>query len=413
MPGQVRILCLDGGGVFGIVPARVLAEIEKRTGKPIKDMFHMVAGTSTGGIIGASMVQEHKTVTAEDMVDLYLERGPDIFAKTLMSQIRSVYGWIKAKYSNEVLKQELHDRMGDVKLSDITETDLLITAADVEKMEPYVFHSWKARGQFVDLDDGESASSQDYYLRDVALATASAPVLFPPAEITNFAGHDKYFVDGGMFATNPTMLALAEAQRLYPRADSYLVISLGTGDDLQGIDVKKTKNWGLLGWSDKHIDMFLGLRDRMTEFQSHKFLHPRHSENEYFRLSPTMDDMMNSGLGITKSLDDASPENLAKVLSLADELIETRDKDIDKICAFLKKEMDPRAGLQKSVLAEPLRPKHVMRLCSEDACGDEPLEDQGSRKPQNKSKKVIPAKGRPKIVKGPRKRKKGLFWGPR
>jgi patatin-like phospholipase/acyl hydrolase len=44
-----RVLALDGGGVRGLIPAQVLAEIETHMGRPISAMFDLVAGTSTSG----------------------------------------------------------------------------------------------------------------------------------------------------------------------------------------------------------------------------------------------------------------------------------------------------------------------------------------------------------------------------
>ena len=51
-----RILCLDGGGVRGLVQIEILRQIEKRTGKKITDLFDWIVGTSTGGIIALAMV---------------------------------------------------------------------------------------------------------------------------------------------------------------------------------------------------------------------------------------------------------------------------------------------------------------------------------------------------------------------
>lgn len=54
-PGPVRILSVDGGGIRGIIPATILAHIEQETGKRISDLFHLIAGTSTGGIISLAL----------------------------------------------------------------------------------------------------------------------------------------------------------------------------------------------------------------------------------------------------------------------------------------------------------------------------------------------------------------------
>jgi patatin-like phospholipase/acyl hydrolase len=47
----IRVLSIDGGGVRGIIPARLLVELERIAGRPVRQMFDVIAGTSTGGII--------------------------------------------------------------------------------------------------------------------------------------------------------------------------------------------------------------------------------------------------------------------------------------------------------------------------------------------------------------------------
>ena len=51
-----RILCLDGGGLKGLILIEVLIYIEKLTGKKIVDLFDWIVGTSTGGIIALALV---------------------------------------------------------------------------------------------------------------------------------------------------------------------------------------------------------------------------------------------------------------------------------------------------------------------------------------------------------------------
>ncbi|KAH3860739.1 hypothetical protein DPMN_023658 [Dreissena polymorpha] len=47
----VKVLCLDGGGIRGLIILEILEAIEKEAGKPIKDLFDWIGGTSTGEII--------------------------------------------------------------------------------------------------------------------------------------------------------------------------------------------------------------------------------------------------------------------------------------------------------------------------------------------------------------------------
>ena len=51
-----RILCLDGGGVKGLVEIEILSQIEKQTGRKITELFDWILGTSTGAIIALGLV---------------------------------------------------------------------------------------------------------------------------------------------------------------------------------------------------------------------------------------------------------------------------------------------------------------------------------------------------------------------
>ena len=54
--GGQRILCLDGGGVRGLVQIEILQQIERATGRRIPELFDWIVGTSTGGILALAMV---------------------------------------------------------------------------------------------------------------------------------------------------------------------------------------------------------------------------------------------------------------------------------------------------------------------------------------------------------------------
>ena len=75
-----RILSIDGGGICGILPVSVLAELERRYlgSKPIASYFDMIAGTSTGGIIALALGMG---LTAAEIRDVYIEKGGSIFPR--------------------------------------------------------------------------------------------------------------------------------------------------------------------------------------------------------------------------------------------------------------------------------------------------------------------------------------------
>lgn len=51
----VRILAMDGGGMKGIATLRLLKELEERSGRRIHQLFDLIAGTSTGGILATAL----------------------------------------------------------------------------------------------------------------------------------------------------------------------------------------------------------------------------------------------------------------------------------------------------------------------------------------------------------------------
>src|SRR5437870_7547342 len=75
---RFRILSVDGGGIKGLFPATVLAELERRYlgGRSVASYFDLVAGTSTGGILALGL---GAGLTAASLADLYTHRGADVF----------------------------------------------------------------------------------------------------------------------------------------------------------------------------------------------------------------------------------------------------------------------------------------------------------------------------------------------
>ena len=75
MAPAYRVLSVDGGGVRGIIPALILAEIEDRTKRPIHQLFDLISGTSTGGILALGLTKPGSDGRVEksamDVVRLY------------------------------------------------------------------------------------------------------------------------------------------------------------------------------------------------------------------------------------------------------------------------------------------------------------------------------------------------------
>src|SRR3954451_3767492 len=108
----MRVLTIDGGGIRGLIPALVLAEVERRTGRPIGACFDLIAGTSTGGIIACALARPDP-MPAADIARIYLEDGPRIFHRDLLKRITSVEGFLDERYDDAGLNASLARHLGD------------------------------------------------------------------------------------------------------------------------------------------------------------------------------------------------------------------------------------------------------------------------------------------------------------
>src|SRR4051794_36152127 len=258
----MKILAIDGGGIRGMIPALVLADLEARTGRPIASLFDVIAGTSTGGILACALARPDAPHPSE-VVRIYEDEGPSIFHRDLLKKLVSADGYLDERYENDGLKAALAKHLGDATLSQAT-TDVMITAYDLEERFAFFFRSARAR------DD----PTYDFRLADVALATSAAPTYFEPAVVTDVAGSRSYgLVDGGVFATNPAMCALADA---VDPARVELLLSLGTGEHTRPIRAEDAAGWGRLEWAPRIVDVVFDGVAETVDFEASRLLGDRY-----------------------------------------------------------------------------------------------------------------------------------------
>jgi uncharacterized protein len=244
-----RILSIDGGGIRGLIPAILLAALEKATGKACRDQFDMLAGTSTGGIIAVGLLAG---LPAQQLVDLYANRGAEIFANPDLLK-----GAIRPKYSATPLENILQTLLGPGWLSQTKGPELLVPATCVDPIEDaFFFKSWKARG--TKLNPGDVQDDLDFQLWQVARATSAAPTYFPTAVVSSMSGKVAYLVDGGLHSNNPTLAAIASAADLWGGED-LRILSLGTGRRAASLNGAASEDWGAVEWVTKGDIVSLGM----------------------------------------------------------------------------------------------------------------------------------------------------------
>jgi uncharacterized protein len=230
-----RILSIDGGGIRGIFPAGVLADLESvvAPGYSIAEYFDLIAGTSTGGILALGLGAGK---SAREIRDLYMRRGPEIFPPVWDNMLGRAWKAFRNnllnatfhRYSRQALERVLQEFLGDKIFGDSIVRQV-IPAFDGRFSEVFLF---KTRHH----PDYE----QDWRKRmvDIGLATSAAPTIYRPLESGGYR-----LIDGGIWANNPTMLAVVEAMIAFdvPR-DRIKVLSIGCGDDPYHVTRRMT--WG-------------------------------------------------------------------------------------------------------------------------------------------------------------------------
>ncbi|MFF0830672.1 CBASS cGAMP-activated phospholipase [Brevibacillus sp. NPDC003359] len=204
-----NILSIDGGGIKGLYSAVILEKIEEEYG-PIYQHFDLICGTSTGGIIALALASG---VPARDVVGFYRDRGPLIFPyhqnwHRKLHFFKSIL--LSTKYKDDALKTELEKVFGNTRIEDC-KANVLIPSVNITTGKPYVFKS-----------DHNPTLTRDNkrLLTEVALATAAAPTYFPIVELETEKGREQ-FVDGGLWANNPSLAGIQEFVKFYKDGSSY------------------------------------------------------------------------------------------------------------------------------------------------------------------------------------------------
>ena len=271
MNKKFRILSLDGGGLRGLAELIILKKIEDITGKRIYELFDLIVGTSTGGIIACGLTAQKNgrpVLTVDKLIDLYNLNGDVIFPQQNNFLTKWFYGAksiIRPKYSKSGLESQLNAYFGDIRLAE-TLKPIIVTSYDITNNEVIIFKSRRSN------EDGYNIP-----LKDICRATSAAPVYLPAFEY-NYLGVDRVLVDGGVYINNPAMGAIADAlSHKYNNQDIKVediqLLSIGTGIHSEKLGYKRKwwhkpiKRWGAFKWAAPISTVMLQASSKCVEYE--------------------------------------------------------------------------------------------------------------------------------------------------
>jgi uncharacterized protein len=203
----MRVLALNGGGTAGIATCLLLERLEQETGVHVADLFDLVVGVSTGAIIAGAICTGMR---ATNLVDLYLNDIPDIFHSRYWPVRNGYLG--AARYDADHFDAVLEDLFRSCEIGDASVDCMILATQVAPRLQLKLWKSW--------MSDGNPAP-----LRDIIRASCSAPTYFDPKDIG-----DRTYIDGGIIANNPSMLALVEALKIRGDAAAITLVNIQLGD---------------------------------------------------------------------------------------------------------------------------------------------------------------------------------------
>ncbi|MCL7024645.1 hypothetical protein MKW94_002624 [Papaver nudicaule] len=345
----IPILCIDGGGVRGIIPSKILAfleaQIQELDGKDARlaDYFDIISGTSTGGLVAAMLTapdaHNRPLFAADEITQFYLDHCSKIFPQPNPGFFEHAKKWIHdmvggPKYDGKYLHTLVRELLGETRLHQ-TLTSVVIPAYDIKQRHTYIFSTAKAK------------TIEDPLLSDVCISTSAAPTYFPPHRFhvnASVNGKEEIrefnLIDGGVAANNPTTLPyglLPDVCKGNPDFFSkgkgkVLILSLGTGSstiveaEKQKLTADVAANWGTLGWvrnTNALTDVFSSAESDMAHYDNAAILGLSKlwlgdNQMEFFRIQHNFAKNDNSALS---SMDIATKENLDSLVRVGEELL--------------------------------------------------------------------------------------------
>ncbi len=251
-----RILSIDGGGILGLYSAKMIQMIKEEylKDKDLHNFFNLVTGTSTGGIIALGIAAGsdiHK------IVKFYEERGKDIFPSNVCShRFYNIKMLFNSRYTHKKINKHASEFFGDKRLSD-AKCFVCVPSIDAVNCQPILFKT-----------DHSNKYSRDnnVLMKDIAIATSSAPTYFPLYSFGNYLG----LVDGGLWNNNPSLIGFIEAMNNFVGKNnnfgSIEILSIGNPHSNLRIGLSSnSKRSSLLKWKSKLVELPLKISSIATD----------------------------------------------------------------------------------------------------------------------------------------------------
>lgn len=219
----LRLLSLEGGGIKGLTLIWQLRALERAAGKPIHELFDLIGGVSTGGIIALAIA---RGTSLDDLERMYWDIARLVFGK--QSAVRQL---IKGHAGeNDEIRRLLVEGLGDLPM--ITDDPaqrvkcFVVSTQQTDRLEVRLIRTYR--------NPNKGRDQNEHWAQwEAGMATSSAPTVFPPFIRTDArTGAKSTFIDGALSGyNNPSSLVLNEGLDIAePGQRIDVLLSLGCGE---------------------------------------------------------------------------------------------------------------------------------------------------------------------------------------
>lgn len=294
----IRVLSMDGGGIRGVIHPIVLYALSQSTGIPIEQMFHYAIGTSAGGIAAVGLQRN----SPEKLMEILVSQRKKLFDRRLLSY----FGVTSNRYNSPTAVFKGVFGESNFIIEEDDDLRCMVTGHNMGTNETVLIKNYE---------------KPHFKAYDAASITSAAPIYFPAHTCMDLSGEEHTFIDGGVGANNPTLIALNDIQSAHPNA-KLVIVSIGTGRSLKpnaktGRDLKGA---GAIDWVFEHglLDILMGAPNRLVEREMAERFDPSKAdslEGVYARFNPGL----NSD---NQSMDNTDCQNVnALMLAAIQELV--------------------------------------------------------------------------------------------
>lgn len=333
MTKPYRVLSIDGGGIRGLYSACLLQGIAQRVARTSKNpesnldvgkAFDMIVGTSTGAILAVALAAG---CTLEEVISLYKTKAKAIFPSPTPNGKIKLLKWLlthtcKSSGSESELKKALQKVLADETVEEMyhrRNIGICIPTINAETQKAWVYKTPH------DNVNNRLQRDNKYKLVDLCMSSASAPIVFPLHKVKNpnsSTDDNNWFVDGGLWANNPIMVALVEALSFAPEESKIEIISVSTCPPFTASILNdKEANRGLLHWKGGIgvMEISLDAQSSAYDYMAKALTDKMNGKIEYVRLSdPELEDSVAQHL----TLDNPSDKTIEALVKLANRAID-------------------------------------------------------------------------------------------